>query len=183
MAMPPADEIRPLRRVEYDRLVELGAFCNERVELLEGWLVEMSPIGPLHSATVQRLHTLLVSALGGRAMVFVQSPFAALDTSEPQPDVAVVPVGDYNRAHPSRAHVVIEVADRSLERDRVLKQRVYAMSGVPEYWIVNVRARRVEVHQNPLEEAYQFTRAVGAEAVLTLPGFPDVTLPVADILD
>ena len=182
MAMPPVDEIRPLRRAEYDRLVELGAFDDERVELLEGWLVEMSPVGPLHSATVQRLHTLLVSALGGRAMVFAQSPFAALDTSEPEPDVFAVPVGNYNQAHPSRAYIVIEVADHSILRDRLLKRRVYALSGVPEYWIVNLRHRRVEVHRNPVEDAYQFTETAGVGGVLTLGEFPDVTLAVSDIL-
>jgi hypothetical protein len=88
------DNIRPLRRVEYEKLVEHGAFVDERLELVEGLLVPMSPIGPSHGSSVQKLTHVLVVALDGRAGVRVQLPFAALDTSEPEPDVAVVPLGD-----------------------------------------------------------------------------------------
>ena len=112
MAMPLPEEIRPLRREEYDRLVALGAFANERIELLEGQLVQMSPIGPPHSSAVQKLVELLLPALLGRASVFVQSPFGALDSSEPEPDVAVVPFGDYHLEHPTElvAYAALGVA-------------------------------------------------------------------------
>src|SRR6185295_14352342 len=102
---------RPLRRAEYDHLVSLGAFENERIELLDGLLVPMSPIGPPHSSAVQELTTLLVVAFLGRATVRIQLPFAALALSEPEPDVAVVPLGDYAKAHPNSAHLIIEVAE------------------------------------------------------------------------
>ena len=97
MATSAAEVIRPLRRVEYDQLVKLGAFQNERIELLEGALVAMSPIGTSHDWTVQKLNRLLVLALEGRAGVRCQSSFAALEFSEPEPDFAVVPPGDYDR--------------------------------------------------------------------------------------
>ncbi|HEY6726730.1 MAG TPA: Uma2 family endonuclease, partial [Polyangiaceae bacterium] len=118
-------EIRPLRRQEYDQLVALGAFVDERIELLEGQLVPMSPIGPPHSSAVQTLTELLLPALLGRARVFSQSPFAALDSSEPDPDVAIVPLGDYHHEHASEAYLIIEVAQSSLARDRGQKQRIY----------------------------------------------------------
>src|SRR5262249_47478229 len=108
MAMPVPDVIRPLRRAEYDQLVALGAVEDERIELLEGQLVGMTPIGAPHSSAVQKLNALLVPALAGRASVRIQSPFAALDTSEPEPDVAIVPLGDYDTEHPNQAYLVIE---------------------------------------------------------------------------
>ena len=94
--VPPsstAEVIRPLRRVEYDQLVSLGAFQDERIELLEGTLVAMNPIGAPHNATVQRLTRLLVLAFESRAAVRVQISLAAHDTSQPEPDFAVVRSG------------------------------------------------------------------------------------------
>ena len=97
MAAPTAtaDVIRPLRRVEFDQLVALGAFEDEKIELLDGELVAMSPIGTPHSAAVEYLNELLVLALHGRASVRCQSPFAASDLSEPEPDFIVVPRREY----------------------------------------------------------------------------------------
>src|SRR3954468_3813768 len=118
MAASSAEVIRPLRRVEYDQLVALGAFENERIELLEGALVAMSPIGPPHNSAVQKLNELLVLALHGRAAVRCQSSFAAHELSEPEPDFAVVPRADYDTDHPSQAYLIIEVAESSLATDR-----------------------------------------------------------------
>lgn len=87
------DRLRPLRRVEYDRLVEMGAFEGQRVELLYGMVVAMSPHGPPHDSSIEELNELLVRALAGRARVRIQFAFAASDGSEPEPDVAVVPKG------------------------------------------------------------------------------------------
>ena len=182
MAMPLPEEIRPLRREEYDRLVELGAFADERIELLEGQLVQMSPIGPPHSGSVQELTMLLVPALVGRAIVRVQSPFGALDSSEPEPDVAVVPLGDYHLAHPTEAHLIIEVAESSLQRDRGVKQRIYARAGVPEYWIVNTEGRCIEVHTDPGLEGYASRQVVEHDASVAPRAFPDVVLEVRRIL-
>jgi len=96
MATSAAEVIRPLRRVEYDQLVALGVFQDERIELLEGALVAMRPIGAPHSGAVQKLDRLLVLALEGRGAVRCQSPFAALEFSEPEPDFVVVPPADYD---------------------------------------------------------------------------------------
>lgn len=182
VAMPALEEIRPLRRAEYDQLVELGAFHGEKIELLEGWLVEMSPIGPRHSSTVQKLTALLVPALAGRASVRIQLPYAASESSEPEPDVAVVPLGDYDTEHPSQAYLVIEVAQSSLGRDRGLKRSIYARSGVPEYWIVNLVDKSIEVYSNPADGDYASKRCVAHSESVSLSRFPEISLRVAGIV-
>lgn len=182
MAMPAPESIRPLRRDEYDRLVELGHFQDARIELLEGQLVQMTPIGPPHSSCVQKLGMLLIPALAGRAAVRIQSPFAALDTSEPEPDVAVVPVGDYDTKHPHEAFLVIEVAESSLARDRGVKRRIYAAAGVPEYWIVDVRERSVEVYRGPRGDEYTSSERVEHMGTVTIERFPDVAVRVSDVV-
>src|SRR5262249_53858607 len=153
--------IRPIRRVEYDRMVELGMFEDERIELLRGVLVQMSPIGSRHSATVDRLTRVLVLALSDRAVVRVQNPFAATDDSEPEPDFAVVPLRDYDDAHPECAHLLVEVSESSLRIDRGVKLGIYAENGVPEYWVVNIAKRCVEVYTEPDGTAYRSLRTVG----------------------
>jgi hypothetical protein len=94
--------LRPIRRQEYDRMVAAGLFDGENVELIRGAIVTTSPIGPDHSFAVQELTALFVHAFAGRAVVQIRSPFAASDDSEPEPDVAVVPPGDYRKAHPAK---------------------------------------------------------------------------------
>jgi len=175
-------EIRPLRRAEYDKLVELGVFEDERIELLEGQLVQMSPIGPPHTGAVQELNMLLVPPLVGRAIVRIQSPFAAHDTSEPEPDVTIVPTGDYHREHPSEACLIIEVAQSSLRLDRGQKQRIYAQAGVPEYWIVNVTDRCIEVYTEPGHEGYASCQVIAHEGSIAPRAFPDVVVEVRRIL-
>ena len=182
MASSAAEVIRPLRRVEYDQLVALGAFQDERIELLDGELVAMSPIGAAHSSTVTKLNRLLILALEGRATVLCQSPFAALEYSEPEPDFSVVPLGEYDRDHPSEAHLIIEVADSSLGKDRGRKLKLYANCGVPEYWVVNLVEACIEVHTGPLSGAYSRVEKFQRGQLLHLLAFPDVAVAVSDVL-
>lgn len=175
--------VRPLRRDEYDQLIALGRFVDERIELLDGALVPMSPIGPPHSSTVQRLNELLVLRLAGRASIRIQSPFAAGVLSEPEPDLAVVPLGSYDQEHPDQAYLIIEVAESSLSVDRGRKARIYAASGVPEYWIVDLAGRRLEMHLEPEDGRYQRIITLrDLEAVVTIGQFPDVSLRLGDIV-
>lgn len=172
---------RPLKRAEYDQLVAMGAFEDEHVELLYGTLVAMSPQDPRHTTPIQQLTMLLVPLLVGRALVRVQAPFAATDDSEPEPDVAVVPLGDYRAAHPERAHLVIEVAVSSTKKDRLVKAPLYAQSGVPEYWLVDVSAGVLEVYRGPSEKGYAtMTKHAAGEAV-TIAAFGDVSVRVDDV--
>jgi Uma2 family endonuclease len=176
------DAPRLLKRAEYDRLVDLGMFAGERVELLYGVVVQMSPHGPAHDAAVEELTELLVKALAGRARVRIQSAFAASDGSEPEPDVAVVPKRDHHEAHPTEAWLIVEVAQSSVKKDRVLKAQLYAESGVPEYWIVNVADGLIEVHCDIVGGAYTRVTPYRRGDAVALGRFPDVQIQVADVI-
>lgn len=172
---------RPITRVEFDRLVALGFFEDENVELLYGVLVQMTPQDPPHSSVVQRLTTLLVPPLVGRADVRIQLPFAASDDSEPEPDVAVVPAGDYRAHHPREAWLLIEVAYSSHLKDRSVKSRLYAECDVAEYWIVDVAARAVEVYTEPSGGSYRTTLVRRSGDELSPARFPDVILRIDEL--
>jgi Uma2 family endonuclease len=177
------ERIRPLTRREYDRLVEDEVFgADERIELLYGSLVEMSPQNPEHAEAIERVRDLLLSTVGSRARIREQSPFAALPDSEPEPDVLVFPPGDYSRSHPSTALLVVEVADSSLRKDRGVKARLYAEARVPEYWLLNLLDRVVERHTSPAGSAYENVETLAAGTVFRMASFPDVEISVAMLL-
>ncbi len=163
-------------------MVELGLFEDEHVELLYGVIVKMSPHGPEHDAPLSRLTELFVQGVIGRAQVRVQSAFAASDGSEPEPDLAVVPPGDYDGAHPSTASLVVEVAKSSLAKDRGPKARLYAESGISEYWVVNLVDSLIEVHTEPRDGLYRRIARYGLNDVIRCTQFPDFEIPVAAIL-
>jgi Uma2 family endonuclease len=176
------DQIRPLRRVEYDQLIELGAFDDERIELLYGQLVTMSPIGTPHSFAVQRLMEILVPHLLGRATVRVGQPFAVDEHSEPEPDLLIAPPREYADAHPTEAWLVIEVSESSLSKDQGLKARLYAEAKVPEYWIVNLVEQRIDVYRHPVASTYTQRSSYRKGQALGVPRFPDVKIQVDDVI-
>jgi Uma2 family endonuclease len=185
--VPDASEVvpersRPLRRNEYDRLVEDGLFADERVELLAGLLVEMTPTGPPHADVVGRLTMILAPALVGRAVLRVQSPLAISDDSEPEPDLAVVALGDYRQEHPRRALLVVEVAEASLRKDLGVKAIAYAKAGVEEYWVVDLSIRVVRLHTHPTADGYAQGRVVGAGEILRPAAFAELAIPVDELL-
>ena len=188
MSMIDADGIAPagirgLRRREYDELVRLGAFENERVELLYGTVVTMSPSDPSHDESITTLDECLKGQLGGRARVRVQSSFAASDDSEPVPDILVVPPQPYWDDHPSTAYLVVEVARTSLRKDRGIKARLYGSVTVDEYWIVDIEAGLVHVMREPDGDGYwQSVRVARRGEVLHPLAFPDVAVAVSRIL-
>jgi len=173
---------------EYWRLGETGILHeDERVELVEGEIVEMSPIGQPHASVVARLTTLFVSRLGGRAIVWVQNPLALpLQVSEFQPDLALLkPRADFyrsKRVEPDDALLVVEVMDSSMAYDRRVKLPIYARGGAAEVWLVNVNDFTVEMHREPTARGYRERRvAQRADSVATL-AFPDFIFPVADMV-
>jgi Uma2 family endonuclease len=169
---------RRFTRAEYERLMELGFFQRERIELIHGVVCRMSPIGIAHRKVIDRLNKLLTTRVGDRALVSIQQPFLAWDDSVPEPDVAIVPEVDYTR-HPDRALLLVEVAESSLEYDRETKAPLYAASGVPEYWIVNLIDHVIEVHADPAGAHYTSIR----RASTAVPrAFPDITVDVAALL-
>jgi Uma2 family endonuclease len=182
MAASAAEVIRPLRRVEYDQLVALGVFQDERIELLDGALYEMSPIGIPHNFAVQELNELLVLALHGRAKVRPQMSFAASELSEPEPDLMITPLVRWDTEQANQAYLVIEVAESSLAIDRGRKRRLYASCGVPEYWIVNLPERCIEVYTAPEGNAYARLETYAPGQAIRLCAFPDVEVRVSDVL-
>jgi len=173
------ETLRRITRAEYDRMAEMGFFTDERVELIRGMIVRMAPIGPPHSERVDLLTEIFVPPLLGRARVRIQQPFLACDESEPEPDVAVVPLGQYGNRHPDRAFLIVEVADSSLEYDRTTKAGLYAASGIEEYWIVNVRELVIEVHAKPIAGRYAHIERIEKSESLSPRAFPDVVLSLS----
>jgi len=178
----PSMPIRRLKRVEYERLADAGCFDNERVELVFGMVVAMSPTDPAHAESVRRIDELLREGLRGRARVSSQHPFAASEESEPEPDLFVFPAGDYWHAHPNRAYLVIEVARSSLAYDRETKSVLYAGSQVDEYWIVNQAEGVVEVYRDHHDGRWRTITTIGRGETISMRAFPDVQIEISDIL-
>ena len=178
---------RALTIAEYHRMGEVGILTErDRVELIEGELVAMAPIGSEHSGTVNALTRLLVEIVGDRGVVAVQNPVQLDDLTEPEPDFAVLkPRPDYYRRATPRADdvlLLIEVADSSLAYDRAVKRSLYARHGIPEFWIVNLTAGEVEVCRTPTGDNYASVLHVGREAILESVLLPGAAIPVATLL-
>jgi Uma2 family endonuclease len=171
---------------DYRAMVRAGILAEgDRVELIEGELVEMHAIGSRHFACVMRLTRLLVLALADQTAVSVQSSLRLDRFSEPEPDVVVVrPRGDdYATALPgaSEALLVIEVADTSLVYDRTVKLPLYAKAGVPEVWIVDLTTAAVEIHRQPSATGYRHHQRI-TEGRLVPAAFPDMKLELTEVL-
>ena len=174
LARLPSMPRRRLTVDEYYRMGEAGILTrDDRVELIEGELVAMSPIGSDHSDTSNTLTRTLVMAVGDRGVVSVQTPIRLNRFNEPQPDFLVLRLrpGGYRAAHPGPADVIlaIEVSASSLRYDRGVKRALYARHGIQEFWIVDLDGRAVEVGREPSGDGYAVVERVGADGTLTLP--------------
>jgi Uma2 family endonuclease len=178
---------RLFTRAEYHRMAEAGILKpNDRVELIEGELIEMPPIGIWHASCVDRLNRLLVTRLGRSVIVRVQGPVALGTRSEPQPDLTVLHAEPafYATRHPEAADVafLVEVADTSAPQDRKLKIPMYAQSRVAEVWLVDRTGGYVEVYRTPSLRTYRdVTRATRGERISPL-AFPKKSFRVSEIL-
>ncbi len=172
-------------RDRYDRAVEAGVFGpDDRLELIEGQLLAMNPQGSRHAAMVDQAGEVLREAFGAGYRVRIQCPLVAGDDSEPEPDLAVVPgrARDYLDGHPATALLVVEVSDDSLRRDRIVKQRVYARHGIPEYWILALPDARLEVHRDPAATGYRTVLVRRAGETIAPLARPAATIAVSDLL-
>lgn len=184
LALVAPESIRKLKRVEFDKLAAMGCFDDERVELLFGVVVEMTPTDPSHDDAVSRITRLMYRALDDeRVTIRPQCSFAALDDSEPVPDLTLVGPGRYNKEHPTRALLVIEIARSSLRRDRKLKTKLYARSEVDEYWIVNLVEDCLEVQRAPKKGIWTECAVLKRGDRVSPVAFPDVSFAVSDLLD
>ncbi|HEY3065531.1 MAG TPA: Uma2 family endonuclease [Methylomirabilota bacterium] len=183
--------VRRWKRVEYDRLVALGAFDNDPIELIGGQLIVAEPKGTYHTASLGSAEYAVRATLPPGWMVRTQAPLWLDDESEPEPDLAVVPgrPTDYRDAHPVRPPLVIEVAETSLRFDRREKGSLYARAGIEEYWIVNIVDRVLEVYRDPGPDPaavygsrYRALTVFEPRDVVTPLAFPQSRIAVADLL-
>jgi Uma2 family endonuclease len=142
----------------------------------------MSPIDPSHSKSTSVLVARFHAALAGRAEIRCQSPIAATDDSEPEPDIYLTPSGDYWREHPSRAYLVVEVARTSLAYDRNEKALLYGISDVDEYWVVDLVHGIVEVRRDRENGVWRTITTHRRGETIAMLAFPDVTVEVAAVL-
>lgn len=181
----PATPRRPLTVDEYHLMGEVGILSeDDRVELIEGQLVAMAPIGSDHIATTNWLNRLLVMAVGDRGIVSVGNPVRLDRHSEPQPDFSILrPRGDYRNElpRPKDTLLAVEVAKSSLDYDRNVKLALYARSGIPEVWIVNLKSGEVEVYRSPAGESYSSMARIGPSGELTIEAIPGIAIPAAKI--
>lgn len=178
---------RRITVADFHRMVDAGVFApDERVELLEGVLIAMPPPGEPHSWSIQELNRIITRALPDSYRTRPQLPVTLGIYSEPQPDLAIITAeqGARRTEHPEAALLVIEVSVSSLRYDRNAKSAVYARAGIPEYWIVDVEGRAVEVRvdPDPVAARWRSVTRLGPGDVLQARAVPLPPIPVADIL-
>ncbi len=172
---------------EYHQMIEAGVFGqDERLELIDGEIVQMSPIGDRHAACVRRLNELLSHLSAGRFIVDVQDPIIVDPAYAPQPDVALLrPRADYYASQTPTTDdclLVIEVADTSAEYDRQIKVPRYARGRLPELWLVDLEREVVVVYQQPVGDAYQRRQVFRRGDTLALGSFQGPGVPVQSLL-
>jgi len=171
---------------DYARMRKIGILTeDDRVELIDGEVRTMSPIGPLHAAIVRRLVKRLIELVGDQAIVSPPNPIQLNDYSEPQPDVAILRLRDdnYQRAHPVAGDVllIIEVSDTTAQYDRIEKLPRYAAAGIPETWIVDVEQCVVEQYTHPVRDQYARLQKYFPDDMITSPVMPAIALNADDL--
>jgi Uma2 family endonuclease len=190
MTQPPLT-LRRWKRTEYERLVDLGAFEGEPIELIGGQLVVAEPQHPYHASAISAADYALRAALPRGWIVRIQAPVSLDDESEPEPDLVVVPgrPADYRHAHPARPVLAVEVAESSLAFDREHKGSLYARAEIQDYWILNLVDRVLEVYRDPGADPstpygwrYRSVTALAPPAVVVPMAFAEAQVAVADLL-
>jgi Uma2 family endonuclease len=170
----------------FNGMVEQGMVKpTDRLELIEGEIYEMSPIGNLHARCVKYLNNLLVQYLAGKFIIGIQDPIILDDISEPLPDVAVLRYRDdfYKQSLPFATDVllIIEVADTTAKFDRTIKFPKYASARIPEAWLIDLEAERIEVHSAPEAETYQSVKIYQRGEEISSETLPEIKFTVDDI--
>ncbi|MBR8835305.1 MAG: Uma2 family endonuclease [Stigonema ocellatum SAG 48.90 = DSM 106950] len=179
--------IRLLTVQEYHRMGEAGIFHpEERLELIAGQIILMSPKGSVHESAITRTERLFRNRLGEQVLLRLQSPVQLDDYSEPEPDIAVVVPNelDYDDHHPTPSEVflIIEVADSSLKYDREVKALAYARSGITDYWVLDVNRRKLHVYRLPSPEGYQSETIVSEDVTISPLAFPGCAIAPQEML-
>lgn len=172
---------------QFNRMGETGILAaDDRVELIEGEIVEMSPIGKRHAACIGRLTNLFGRQLSDEAIVWIQNPIILDNYSEPQPDVALLRWRDdfYERSLPGPRDVmlVIEVSDTTVESDRQVKLPLYARAGIPEVWLVNLPDAELEIYAQPVAGEYRTRARAGRNEEVRARSIADLVITVNAVL-
>ena len=158
MQTPTAPVRHKLTVADYHKIAEAGILTeDDRVELIDGELIDMAPIGSPHADYVDRLNLMLASQSGGQFRLRIQNPVQLGDYNEPEPDIVIAQNRSYLEAHPGPQDVLllIEVADTTLKYDRDIKIPLYARCGIPEVWLIDLQKKRLEIHRQPSQEGYR----------------------------
>ena len=175
---------------EYHRLADNGFFHeDERVELIQGEIIQMSPKGKAHTNCCRNLLNQLALLIAGRAELQCQDPIKLPSNNEPEPDFVILRrrSDNYRDALPNPDHVllVIEIADSSLKYDQEIKLPLYAEAGIADYWIFNLVENRLETYSEPLQDSqgfgYRVKRIVLLDEAIALPNFPDLSLDLSKV--
>ena len=171
---------------QYYRMAEVGLLApDERVELIDGVVIDMAPIGSRHAAALRRLNQLLTVAVGARAILSSQLPIHLGRWSEPQPDLAVLKPRDdfYDPAHPRAEDVLllIEVSMTSVRYDAQVKVPLYARHRIPEVWVIDLKDQIVRLHRRPEGDAYAEVSSLAAPGSVSLAALPDVEVDLSGI--
>lgn len=180
-------ERRLFTTTEYEQMIQAGVFGeDERLELIDGEIVEMAPISSVHAGHVNRLVRLFTRLLGDRALMAVQNPIQLGEHSEPQPDLVLLRprADDYIDSHPQPEDVLllVEVSETSLDFDRKIKLPLYARAGIIEVWLVSLVDRSVEVYREPTPEGYRTHNVLKSNDSISCVALPDVKMNMSSIL-
>jgi Uma2 family endonuclease len=181
---------RRFNRAEYYKMAELGLFDGQRVELIDGEVIQMAPQMERHVVAIALVAKALGRAIGDDYWIRQQAPISVDELSEPEPDLAVVPgaPGDYQE-HPQKPLLVVEVSETTYRFDSKVKAGLYAGTGIEDYWIVNLNANRLEVYRQPVADdsqpfghRYADVKIFAAADIITCLAFPKAQIKVADLL-
>jgi Uma2 family endonuclease len=172
---------------DYHRMIASGVLTpDDRVELLDGQVIEMVPQDPPHASTTDEGSDYLKTLFAGRAKVRAQLPITLSEHSEPEPDIAVVRIDEnrYRNRHPNAADIflLIEIADATLKRDRTYKAKLYAQADVPEYWVIDVNQRQLTVFRDPQNGMYQSEVVLLATDRIAPLAFPDIAIELQNLV-
>jgi Uma2 family endonuclease len=175
---PPRKRLFSL--ADYQQMADSGILPERGVELIEGEIIDMSPVGSRHLSCVNTLLELLNEQLGRSVIISVKNPLQLNDYSQPEPDVALLKRVEHRYAHrlpgPADVLLVIEVADTSLAFDSQVKRRLYAMNGISDYWIIDLEARQIAVFRHPEGEDYRSHSVVAGDQAAGIEALPTLAL-------
>lgn len=179
----------PLRLLtvrEYNLMAEVGILTDdEKVELINGQIITMSPQGSFHAAAITRTNRLLTKQLN-RILIRLQLPIIVNDFSQPELDIAIVKYDplDYDDRHPNATEVylIIEIADTTLKTDLEIKRQLYASANIPEYWVLDIKQRQLHVYRQPQNQDYQTVIILTDQDMIKPLNFPDIEIKVSEML-